>query len=49
MDTKKTCDNCIYYNWYWDKCSKYDCEVDSRSVCNEHEVRENNNVSISKH
>ena len=28
------CDNCKYYEWYYDKCLKWDCEVDARSVQN---------------
>lgn len=34
---KKCCDNCKYYEWYYDKCNKYNCEVDGRSVCNGYE------------
>ena len=34
-EIKKCCDNCIYYKWYYDKCTKFDCEVDARSVCSE--------------
>ena len=26
----KCCDNCIHYHWYYDKCDKWDCEVDAR-------------------
>ena len=28
----KCCDNCRRYTWYYDKCHKWDCEVDARSV-----------------
>lgn len=35
---QKTCDNCKYYHWYYDKCDKWNCEVDSRSVCELHEL-----------
>ena len=28
------CDECKYYSWYYDKCTKWDCEVDSREVHN---------------
>lgn len=31
----KCCDNCKYYEWFWDKCNKWDCEVDDRSCCSE--------------
>ena len=37
---KKICDNCIHYNWYWDKCNKYNCEIDARSVCSDHQFKE---------
>ena len=33
QQSKKCCDTCKYYHWYYDKCDKYDCEVDARSVC----------------
>ena len=29
----KCCDNCMYYQWYYDKCDKWECNVDERSVC----------------
>ena len=25
------CDNCKYYEWYYDKFLKWDCEVDARA------------------
>ena len=28
------CDHCRHYRWYYDKCLKWDCEVDSREVHN---------------
>lgn len=31
---KECCDNCKYYQWYYNKCDKYDCTIDARSVCN---------------
>ena len=34
---KKICDNCVNYRWYYDKCLKYNCEVDARSTCSCHE------------
>ena len=39
------CDNCKYYYWYYDKCTKYDCEVDARSMCSSFEPfeKEDNN------
>ena len=34
---EKCCDNCKYYEWYWDKCKKFDCETDARSCCSCHQ------------
>lgn len=31
---KMNCDNCKYYNWYYDHCRKWDCEVDAREIHN---------------
>lgn len=31
----KCCDTCAHYHWYYDRCDKWDCEVDDRSVCDE--------------
>lgn len=28
------CDNCSHYNWYYDWCDKWKCNVDSRSHYN---------------
>ena len=39
MKNKKCCDTCKYYEWYYDKCNKYNCEVDDRSVCSSHKER----------
>ena len=30
----KNCDNCKYYCWYYDKCLKWNCEVDAREIHN---------------
>ena len=32
------CDNCKYYDWHYDHCRKWDCEVDAREVHNYFEV-----------
>ena len=40
MKSKKCCDTCKYYEWYYDKCNKYNCKVDDRSVCSSHKERE---------
>lgn len=29
----KTCDGCAYYDWYWNRCRRFDCETDPRGVC----------------
>lgn len=26
----KCCDNCKWYKWYWDRCTKWNCECDAR-------------------
>ncbi|MBO4542400.1 MAG: hypothetical protein J5725_04375 [Bacteroidales bacterium] len=31
---KPCCDTCVHYTWYYDRCEKYQCEVDSRGVYN---------------
>ena len=28
------CDHCKLYDWYYDKCKKFDCKVDFREVHN---------------
>ena len=30
----KCCDKCIYYEWYYDHCKKWNCNVDDRYCCN---------------
>ena len=39
--SKKNCDTCKFYEWYYDKCTKYDCKVDARSVCSSYKKRKN--------
>lgn len=34
---KASCDNCKHYQWYYDKCERWDCKVDYRSVCSEYD------------
>ena len=30
----KCCDNCIFYEWYYDRCKRWMCFInDPRSVC----------------
>lgn len=28
------CDECKYYEWYYDLCKKWNCKIDGRSVHN---------------
>lgn len=28
------CDNCKHYCWYYDKCLKWNCEVDAKEIHN---------------
>ena len=44
QQSKKCCDTCKHYHWYYDKCAKYDCEVDARSVCAGYEPQESEEV-----
>ena len=30
----ENCDNCRYYEWYYDHCCKWNCKVDGRSIQN---------------
>ena len=42
---KKCCDdNCEHYNWYYDYCDVWKCEVDGRSCCSEYSQRERKEV-----
>ncbi len=34
------CDDCKYYEWYYNRCRKWDCEVDAREAHNCFEQRE---------
>lgn len=34
------CDSCKYYQWYYDHCNKWDCEVDAREIHNCFETRD---------
>ena len=27
-----TCDKCKYYNWYFDRCDKWQCTVNAKSM-----------------
>jgi len=37
MNSKKCCDNCIHYAWYYDLCKLYNTKVDERQVCSSHQ------------
>ena len=34
------CDECKHYEWYYDYCRKWECQVDAREVHNCYEKRE---------
>ena len=36
----KCCDNCKWYGWYWDRCERWQCEVNRNSRCNGWETKE---------
>lgn len=38
------CDKCKHYSWYYDRCEKWDCEVDPREVHNCFEQRDDSNL-----
>ena len=40
INNRKCCDNCTHYEWYYDKCKKYNCIMDARSVCDSFEAYE---------
>ena len=37
------CDHCKHYNWYYDFCDKWNCEVDAKAV---YDCFERNNKEI---
>lgn len=40
------CDNCKYYNWYYDYCNKWKCKVDEREVYSCYEHRKENDKRL---
>lgn len=48
MDRRKCCDTCKYYKWYIDKCTRFDCEVDARSVCSEYKNEKEKGKTMEK-
>ena len=36
MNSKKSCDTCNHYKWYYDLCTLYNVKVDARQVCSEY-------------
>ena len=36
MTSKKCCDTCKWYKWYYDLCILFNCKVDFRSICNQY-------------
>ena len=43
MVTQMCCDECKYYNWYYDHCEKWDCSMDAREV---HDCFESVNIRV---
>lgn len=39
-----SCDECKWYNWYYDYCKKWDCKIDGRAV---HNCYEKSDTSVS--
>lgn len=35
----KCCDTCRNYDWYYDTCEKYNCEIDGRGMCSSYDPR----------
>ena len=46
-DKIMNCDNCKYYNWYYDYCDKWKCVVDEREVHSCYEHRRENDKTIN--
>lgn len=46
MKDRLNCDNCKHYEWYYDRCRKWDCEVDARKVHSCFEEQETLNKDI---
>ena len=42
-NTNTNCDYCKHYNWYYDYCDKWKCEIDARSI---YDCFEQNNDTI---
>lgn len=38
-DVNNNCDKCKHYEWYYDYCKKWKCEVDDREVHSCFEMR----------
>ena len=35
MKQKRCCDNCTFFKWYFDYCTKWKCTKDYRSICSD--------------
>ena len=33
MNSKKCCDNCKWYKWYYDLCTLFNCTVNPNTIC----------------
>lgn len=42
MNNQKCCDRCKYYEWYYDRCTKWDCSCDAKECHSCFEGREIN-------
>ena len=40
MEEQKCCDTCKFYEWYYDKCKKFNSEVDAKHLCSMYQERE---------
>ena len=45
-NTNINCDYCKHYNWYYDYCDKWKCEIDARSIYGCFEPNDNNNTEV---
>ena len=41
MNSKKCCDTCFYYRWYYDFCKLWKIKVDLRAICSNYKEKEN--------
>ena len=41
MSSKKCCDTCFYYHWYYDFCELWKIKIDLRAICSNYKEKEN--------